>query len=265
MRSLRLTRLGRLVVRETVDDNPDPALVTAALADRVRAEGPDVLPWGDGAVSLRQRLAFLRAWDPAWPDLSDAALIASLDDWLTPLLTGVRSLAALKPDVLEGALRTLIPWDQQRRLDAAAPARWTAPTGNSFAIDYAADAGPRVDLRVQEVFGLTQHPTVAGVPLTMSLLSPGHRPIQTTKDLPGFWKGSWKDVRADMRGRYPKHVLAGGPGERSAHCPRQAQGDVDAPKTSPVCGCGFFSGCRLQARVVGVPDTEDQRRSGSRR
>ncbi|MBP7651711.1 MAG: ATP-dependent helicase HrpB, partial [Phenylobacterium sp.] len=103
--------------------------------------------------------------------------------------------------------RSLIAWDQQRRLDAAAPLRWTAPTGNAFTIDYAAEGGPRVDVRVQEVFGLTEHPTVAGgTPLTLSLLSPGHRPVQTTKDLPGFWKGSWKDVRSDMRGRYPKHV-----------------------------------------------------------
>ncbi|HEX2815742.1 MAG TPA: ATP-dependent helicase C-terminal domain-containing protein, partial [Phenylobacterium sp.] len=206
LRSLRLTRLGRLVVRETVDDNPDPALIAGALADRVRAEGVASLPWGESAVGLRQRLAFLRARDHAWPELSDAALVERLDEWLAPLLTGVRSLAALKPDALDAALRTLIPWDLQRRLDAEAPARWTAPTGNSFAIDYAAEAGPRVDVRVQEVFGSGVHPTVAGVPLTFSLLSPGHKPIQTTKDLPGFWKGSWKDVRSDMRGRYPKHL-----------------------------------------------------------
>ncbi|WP_395671832.1 ATP-dependent helicase HrpB [Phenylobacterium sp.] len=206
LRAKRLTRLGRLVVREQVDDNPDPALIAAALADRVRAEGVGRLPWGAAAVSLRQRIAFLRAGDPAWPDLSDAALTAQLDDWLTPLLPGVRALSALKPDLLDAALRTHIPWDQQRRLEAEAPARWTAPTGNSFAIDYAADGGPKVEVRVQEVFGLAEHPTVGGIPLTLSLLSPAHRPIQTTKDLPGFWKGSWKDVRSDMRGRYPKHV-----------------------------------------------------------
>jgi ATP-dependent helicase HrpB len=206
LRAKRLTRLGRLVVRETIDENPDPALIAAALADRVRAEGVNLLPWGEAAGGLRQRIAFLRAHDPSWPDLSDAALLANLDDWLTPILTGARSLAALRPDTLDGALRTLIPWDLQRRLDAAAPARWTAPTGNSFVIYYAAEDGPRVDVRVQEVFGLTVHPTVAGVPLTLSLLSPGHRPVQTTKDLPGFWRGSWKDVRSDMRGRYPKHV-----------------------------------------------------------
>ena len=206
LRGLRLTRLGRLTVRETFDDNPDPALIAAALAARVRAEGVGVLPWGEGAMALRRRLAFLKARDPVWPDLSDAALVDRLDAWLAPLLPAVRSLAKLKADTLEAALRALIPWDLQRRLDAEAPLRWTAPTGNSFAIDYAAEGGPRVDVRVQEVYGLTVHPTVAGAPLTLSLLSPGHRPVQTTKDLPGFWKGSWKDVRGDMRGRYPKHL-----------------------------------------------------------
>jgi ATP-dependent helicase HrpB len=206
LRAKRLTRLGRLTIREEVDDNPDPLLIARALADRVRRDGVDVLPLGANTQAFRARAAFLRGHDPAWPDLSDAVLLERLDDWLAPILPGVRALAALKPDALDAALRTLIPWDLQRRLDAEAPARWTAPTGNSFAIDYAAEAGPRVDVRVQEVFGLAQHPAVAGVPITMSLLSPGHRPIQTTKDLPGFWKGSWKDVRADMRGRYPKHV-----------------------------------------------------------
>jgi len=206
LRVKRLIRLGRLTLRETIDDNPDPALIAAALADRVRAEGVGVLPWGEAAASLRERLAFLRARDDAWPDLSDAALVSRLDDWLTPILPGVRSLASLRPDALDAALRSLVPWDLQRRLDAEAPARWTAPTGNSFAIDYAAEAGPRVDVRVQEVYGLAEHPRVGGVPITLSLLSPAHRPVQTTKDLPGFWKGSWRDVRTDMRGRYPKHL-----------------------------------------------------------
>lgn len=206
LRSLRLTRLGRLTLREQVDDNPDPALVARALADRIRREGVGVLPWGEPAQGFRRRIAFLRQAEKTWPDLSDAALAERLDEWLTPLLSGLRSLAALKPDVLDGAIRTLVPWDLQRRLDAEAPARWTAPTGNSFAIDYAAEGGPRVEVRVQEAYGLKEHPTVAGRPLTLALLSPAHRPVQTTKDLPGFWKGSWKDVRTDMRGRYPKHV-----------------------------------------------------------
>jgi len=201
-----VTRLGRLVVRERTDDNPDPAQVAEALADRVRADGVGALAWGPAAQALRQRAAFLREREgEAWPDLSDAALVARLDEWLTPLLAGVRSLAALTPDLLDGALRTLFPYDMQRRLEAVAPTHWTAPTGQRHPIDYAAEGGPRVEVRVQEVFGLGEHPTAAGAPLTLALLSPARRPVQTTRDLPGFWRGSWKDVRAEMRGRYPKH------------------------------------------------------------
>jgi len=193
-------------VRERTDDNPDPAAVAEALADRVGADGVGGLAWGPAAQALRQRAAFLREREgEAWPDLTDAALVARLDEWLTPLLSGVRSLAALTPDLLDGALRSLVPHDQQRRLEAAAPTHWTAPTGQRHPIDYAAEGGPRVEVRVQEVFGLGEHPTAAGAPLTLALLSPARRPVQTTKDLPGFWRGSWKDVRAEMRGRYPKH------------------------------------------------------------
>jgi ATP-dependent helicase HrpB len=209
LRAKRLTRLGRIVVRESVDDAPDPALIAQALVQRVRDEGLQALSWGHAAQALRSRVAFLRGLgDPEWPDLSDTALLERLDDWLTPLLIGVRSLSAVKPDALEGVLRALIPWERQRRLDQAAPTHWTAPTGSRFAVDYGADGGPRVEARVQEVFGLSEHPTVAdgAAPLTLALLSPAHRPIQTTKDLPGFWRGSWKDVRSDMRGRYPRHV-----------------------------------------------------------
>ncbi len=208
LRVKRVTRLGRLALREQVDDNPDPALIAHALAERVRREGVGLLPWGEAARGLRERAGFLRRFDDSWPDLSDAALAERLDEWLTPLLSGVRALSALRPEALDGALRTLVPWERQRALDVEAPARWTAPTGNSFVIDYAADGGPRVEVRVQEVYGLAEHPAVAGgrVPLTLALLSPAHRPIQTTRDLPGFWRGSWKDVRSEMRGRYPKHV-----------------------------------------------------------
>jgi len=108
---------------------------------------------------------------------------------------------------LHTALRNLIPWALQTRLETEAPEAWTAPTGTRATIDYAAEGGPRIDIRVQELFGLNTHPNVAGgrVPLTLALLSPARRPIQTTRDLPGFWKGSWADVRKDMRGRYPRH------------------------------------------------------------
>ena len=112
--------------------------------------------------------------------------------------SGKASLAQLSDGQIENALRALVPWELQRRLDAETPTRFTAPTGNSFAIDYAAEGGPKVEVRVGELYGLSVHPTVAGVPLTFSLLSPGHKPIQTTKDIPGFWKGSWADVRKEL-------------------------------------------------------------------
>jgi ATP-dependent helicase HrpB len=207
VRARRLLRLGRLVVEERLLDKVDPALVARALLDQVVREGLSAVPLGEGAQALRRRVAFLRALDPeTWPDLSDAALLARLDDWLEPLLAGRSSLASLADGALADALRTLIPWEAQRRLDALAPARFTAPTGSSFAIDYGAEGGPRVDVRVQELFGLTAHPTVAGTPLVLALLSPGHKPIQITRDLPGFWKGSWREVKSEMKGRYPRHV-----------------------------------------------------------
>jgi ATP-dependent helicase HrpB len=206
LRAKETLRLGRLVLEERLIANPPPALIEAALKDEVRRRGLAALSGaGEGFETLRRRVGFLRGADPVWPDLSDDALVARLDDWLAPLLAGRRSLADLGDGALADALRTLIPWDLQRRLDAEAPARWTAPTGNSFRIDYAAEGGPRVEVRVQELFGLASHPTAAGTPLTLALLSPAHRPIQLTRDLPGFWKGSWSDVRKDMRGRYPKH------------------------------------------------------------
>jgi len=206
IRAKETLRLGRIAVEERVIANPDPELIAGALVDQVRREGLSTLAWGEAADSLRARVGFLRARDPAWPDLSDAGLLESLEAWLGPVVAGETMLSAISDSRLEAALRALIPWDLQRRMDAEAPARWTAPTGSSLRIDYAAEAGPSVAVRVQELYGLAEHPRVAGAPLTLVLLSPAHRPIQTTKDLPGFWRGSWADVRKDMRGRYPKHV-----------------------------------------------------------
>ena len=199
--------LGRLALEERLIADPDPALIRAALLDEVRRRGLEALSWGEASRSLRARAAFLHAADPGAPDLGDAALMERLADWLEPPLAGKTALGSLRDADLVDALKSLIPWETQRRLDAEVPARWTAPTGTTHAIDYAAEGGPRVDIRVQELFGLASHPTVArGTSLTLALLSPAHRPIQLTKDLPGFWKGSWADVRKDMRGRYPKHV-----------------------------------------------------------
>ena len=199
-------RLGALVVEEGPMRGAGPALIEAALLEEVRRRGPRALAWGEAAGALRARVAFLRRTDPRWPDLSDAGLAERLEAWLPPLLNGRRALGEIPGDALREALLGLTPWDLHRALDTLAPPRWTAPTGSSFAIDYAAESGPRVEVRVQEVFGLGVHPSVGqGTPLAMALLSPAHREIQVTRDLPGFWAGSWRDVRKDMRGRYPRH------------------------------------------------------------
>ncbi|MCA6261136.1 ATP-dependent helicase HrpB [Phenylobacterium sp.] len=208
LRAVRLERLGRLVLKETLDEAPSADLIRAALLDQAREAGIDALPWGEAGAGLRARIAFLRELGLTdLPDLGDEALAAGLDAWLGPALEGLRSLKDLSPARLDAAVASRLDYAQSRRLDALAPARWTAPTGNSFAIDYAAPGGPRVEVRVQEVFGLSVHPAVAEgrAPLTLALTSPAHRPIQTTRDLPGFWQGSWREVRAEMRGRYPRH------------------------------------------------------------
>jgi ATP-dependent helicase HrpB len=205
LRAREVARLGALVVSERLIASPDPKLIAGALLDQLKREGLGALAWGDASASLRARIGFLRNRDATWPDLSDAGLVKRLDEWLTPLLTGRVALSAVTDRALAEALRGLISWDLARRLDVEAPARWTAPTGSTFAIDYAGPGGPRVGVRVQELYGLDLHPTIGGAPLTFALLSPAHRPIQLTQDLPGFWRGSWIDVRKDMRGRYPRH------------------------------------------------------------
>ncbi len=205
LRATETLWLGRLAVEERLITDPDPALIEAALLDEVRRLGVSALSWGERSAGLRARIAFLRHRDGSWPDLSDAVLSADLETWLAPLLTGKTHLGAVGDAALEAALRSGLDWEQARRLEVEAPVRWTAPTGSSVAIDYAAEGGPRVEVRVQELFGLTTHPSVGGVPLTLALLSPARRPIQVTTDLPGFWRGSWAEVRKEMRGRYPKH------------------------------------------------------------
>lgn len=213
----RLRRIGAIVVDEKDMGRPDRAAIVAALKAEIERDGLKGLRWGERAAALRARLAFLRSLDDGWPDISDEALFAARGSWLHPLLDEVQSLDAIPDTALEQGLRALVPWDRQRAVDELAPARLQTPLG-SASIDYAAGGGPRVDIRVQELFGVTTHPTVGGgrVPLTLALLSPARRPIQLTKDLPGFWAGSWKEVRAEMRGRYPRHPWPEDPASAAA-------------------------------------------------
>jgi len=215
LRRRRRRRLGALVLGEqALPVAPDEASAHA-LAVGVLALGAERLPWTRELRQWRDRVMFLRRANPAdWPDLSDPALAAS-GAWLAPWLTGKTSLATIAPGDLAEALRAQLPYALQRRLDEEAPTHFAAPTGSSVAVDYAAEGGPAVALRVQELFGLKEHPSFAGgrAPLTLNLLSPAHRPIQITRDLPGFWRGSWAGVRADLRGRYPRHFWPENPGE----------------------------------------------------
>ncbi|MDV5823592.1 ATP-dependent helicase HrpB [Sphingobium naphthae] len=211
--ALRERRLGAVRLSSGSDDRPDPEAVVAALTDGVRQGGLSLLPWSDAARSLRIRAAFAGI-----DALSDPMLIETLDDWLPPLLQGKRRLSDMDRSQLSGMLEGLIGWDAKQQLDRLAPPDFRSPAGSAHAIDYAAEGGPRVELRVQALFGLATHPTVgsARIPLVLSLTSPAGRPIQTTRDLPGFWAGNWRDVAKEMRGRYPRHPWPDDPAAASA-------------------------------------------------
>jgi len=190
-----------------------PSAETAAvLADGLIAAGLDKLPWSKPAKQWRDRVMFLRKAEGetsqhAWPDLSDDALAAQREAWLVPVLYDKTALKELSAGDLSDALMTLLPWELRARLEREAPTHFEAPTGTQLAIDYEAEQGPTIAVRLQELFGLNTHPSIArgAVPLVLELLSPAQRPVQVTRDLPGFWRGSYAAVRSDLRGRYPRH------------------------------------------------------------
>ena len=186
-----------------------PSADTArVLADGLTAAGLDRLPWSKPLQQWRGRVMFLRkAEGDPWPDLSDGALAAQRETWLMPALFDKASLKEFSSGELSDALMALLPWELRARLEREAPTHFEAPTGTMLAIDYEAEQGPTIAVRLQELFGLNTHPSVAkgAVPLVLELLSPAHRPVQVTRDLPGFWRGSYAAVRSDLRGRYPRH------------------------------------------------------------
>ncbi|WP_291851417.1 ATP-dependent helicase HrpB [Bradyrhizobium sp.] len=172
------------------------------------AAGLDKLPWSKSLKQWRDRVTFLRkAEGDSWPDLSDAALAADCENWLAPVLYDKSSLKEISTGDLSDALVARLPWELRARLEREAPTHFEAPTGTMLAIDYEAEQGPTIAVRLQELFGLNTHPSIArgAVPLVLELLSPAQRPVQVTRDLPGFWRGSYAAVRADLRGRYPRH------------------------------------------------------------
>ena len=201
----RESRLGGMLLEESTTGAPPGEETTAALVERVRATRLAALAWTPAAHALRARVAFARRLQPdVWPDWSDRALLGSLDEWLAPYLvaaTGAADLTALDVAMLLGAQ---LSWDQSVALADLVPPTLTTPSGRDVPIDYSADV-PTVRVRVQDMFGGRDHPVAAGVPVKLELLSPADRPIQVTQDLPGFWAGSWAEVRKEMAGRYPKH------------------------------------------------------------
>jgi ATP-dependent helicase HrpB len=218
VQTTRDRRLGALRLSSGPDAQADPDAITAALLAGVHAHGLAQLPWSDAARALRHRAAFAQDHGGAELALDDAALLARADEWLAPLLVGKRRLDAIDSGALTDALRALIGWDALKTIDRLAPTHFTSPAGSSHPIDYDAEGGPRVDLRPQALFGLATHPMIAGgrVPLVLSLTSPAGRPIQTTRDLPGFWTGSWAAIAKEMRGRYPRHPWPDDPASANA-------------------------------------------------
>jgi ATP-dependent helicase HrpB len=203
LRGRRTEKLGALALSERpVPVEPD-AQTAQKLAEGIVRSGLAKLPWSKALQQWRDRVMFLRRYlGEEWPDLSDDALGRTAGEWLASILDGKTSLASIGGDDLSNALHALLPWNLKRKLNEEAPTHFHAPSGSSVPIDYEADGGPKISIRVQELFGLATHPSVAQgkVPLIVELLSPAHRPVQLTRDLPGFWRGSYAAVKMEMKG-----------------------------------------------------------------
>ncbi|MGQ3031690.1 MAG: ATP-dependent helicase C-terminal domain-containing protein, partial [Ferrovibrionaceae bacterium] len=208
----RRRRLGAIPLKDDRWTDPPPEALVAATLDGIRRLGLAVLPWTRPLEQLRARVALVAtaqagSSDDAWPDFSDAGLTATLDDWLAPYLAGITRRSQFDRIDLEAALSARLTWAQRQRLDQLAPTHFDLPSGSRAAIDYRPGADPFLSVKLQEMLGQIETPTVAGgrVPLTIELLSPPGRPLQVTRDLVSFWRNGYVQVRAEMRGRYPKH------------------------------------------------------------
>ena len=228
----------------------------------MRATRLAALDWTPAAVQVRARVGLLRATlGDEWPDLSDGELLRTLDDWLAPHLVAATSIRDVTGLDLATILRRRLPWPLARRLDELAPPSWTLPNGRAVPIDYAADR-PTAAVRVQDVFGTRVHPSVAGgrVPLTLALLSPADRPLQVTADLPGFWAGTWADVRKELAGRYPKHRWPADPANEPPGRQRPAE-RIQPRRGRRGANIAPISGARIEVGN-GTRQSRRRRRSG---
>lgn len=205
----RESRFDQIVFDARPAGRVDPVLAAAALTDAVRDLGLDALPWPESLQQWRERVRCLREWMPdlGLPDLSDDALMATLDTWLKPAFAGKTRLDALGEDDLANALKSGLDWSLRQRIDALAPTRITVPSGMERRIEYAHGQPPVLAVKLQELFGLADTPRVADgrVPVLLHLLSPGGKPLQVTSDLRNFWNSTYAEVKKEMKGRYPKH------------------------------------------------------------
>ncbi|WP_106765950.1 ATP-dependent helicase HrpB [Paenibacillus faecalis] len=199
--------LGAITIKEQVYAQPLIEEVSAAVVEGIRQEGLSLLSWNKQAVQLRQRMAFMKRYNADWPDVSDEALLDTLEEWLEPYLEGARSRQELQRLKTAVILENLLTWEQRQLLRKEAPTHIKVPSGSSIPVDYSNPQYPFLAVRLQEMFGLAETPRLAGgkIPLTIHLLSPAHRPVQVTSDLSSFWNNGYFEVKKDLKGRYPKH------------------------------------------------------------
>ncbi|MCJ8324302.1 MAG: ATP-dependent helicase HrpB [Rhizobiales bacterium] len=208
VRARRVRVIDQVVLADTPSKIMDIAAAAVLLCSGIEELGLNVLPWSKPQLALRARSTYLHeTLGSPWPDLSDLALQDGVSSWLEPYLSGATTVSTITTHMLEYALSALLPWKMRSQIDALLPSHFQAPSGSRFAINYAHETAPAIEVRVQELFGLIKHPTIINgqMPLLIILLSPAHRPIQITQDLPGFWRGSWAAVAKDLKGRYPRH------------------------------------------------------------
>jgi ATP-dependent helicase HrpB len=207
VRLVRRERLGALVLRETRAAPSDNVEAARVLMEQLRATRLALLPWSEGAKQLRLRVEFARAHEQGWPDVSDATLLATMSEWLPQHVAGMRSASDLRRLDLTAVLYGMIGWQRRAELDGIAPSHVVVPTGSRVPVDYSDPAAPMIAVRLQELFGMEETPRLmrGRVPVVIQLLSPAGRPVQVTRDLAGFWRTSYFDVRKEMRGRYPRH------------------------------------------------------------
>jgi ATP-dependent helicase HrpB len=207
VKAVQRVSLGAITLEEKPQRTPDAESVRTALCTQLVRIGADAWPWRESALRLRERLAFVYAQDASWPPVSNEALEATLHEWLAPYLDGVRTWAQLEQLDWHEALFSLVPWNQRAALERLAPMHMEVPSGSRITLDYTEPTAPVLAVKLQEVFGWTSTPMLfdGRVPLTLHLLSPAQRPVQVTRDLAGFWKSSYFEVRKELRGRYPRH------------------------------------------------------------